>query len=66
MHTDNLLRSIDTVEEFTVFSIERSAEGLDMLIGEARQSGRAVAAGNVGDGLRRLCRPPRIANRLPE
>jgi hypothetical protein len=47
-------RNIDTVTEFTIFSIERSEAGLDMLAENSRRAARALSDGDTNNGLRAL------------
>lgn len=54
MPTEPSFRTFESVELFTIFSLERSETGLDMLIRETRRSAQALANGETASGLQTL------------
>jgi hypothetical protein len=54
MPTEPSFRTFESVELFTIFSLERSETGLDLLIQETRRAAQALASGETASGLQTL------------
>ncbi len=54
MPADPPFRAFESVEVFTIFSLERSESGLDLLVRDARRAAQALANGETAIGLQLL------------
>ncbi len=54
MIAEETSRNIDTIEEFSLFSLDQSQRGLDLLLDETAACGAALTGENASDGLEKL------------